>query len=96
MNNLIKYIPIILLLVLSGCGKKGGPPQSNPEVAVVTIQPESVVITTELPGRTSAFRIAEIRPQVNGLIQKRLFAEGSVVKADQVLYQIDPAPFQFD
>ena len=65
-----------------------------PEVAVVTLQSEKVSITNELPGRTSAFLIAEIRPQVNGIIQKRLFAEGSDVKTGQVLYQIDPAPFQ--
>jgi membrane fusion protein (multidrug efflux system) len=52
------------------------------------------MLTTELPGRTSPFRIAEIRPQVNGLIQKRLFTEGSDVQAGQELYQIDPAPFQ--
>ena len=64
------------------------------EVAVVTVQTQPVVLTTELPGRTSAYRIAEIRPQVNGIIQKRLFTEGSDVKAGQVLYQIDPAPFQ--
>ncbi|MBW1790379.1 MAG: efflux RND transporter periplasmic adaptor subunit, partial [Deltaproteobacteria bacterium] len=62
--------------------------------AVVTVRPQTVVITTELPGRTTAFRIAEIRPQVNGLILKRLFTEGSNVKAGQVLYQIDSAPFQ--
>jgi len=84
----------LLLLTVTGCKQRGGPPQGDPEVAIVTIHPERVVITTELPGRTSAFRIAEIRPQVNGLIQKRLFTEGSVVKAEQVLYQIDPAPFQ--
>jgi membrane fusion protein (multidrug efflux system) len=65
-----------------------------PEVATVTMQPEQVVLTTELPGRTSAYRIAEIRPQVNGLILKRLFTEGSDVQAGQDLYQIDPAPFQ--
>jgi membrane fusion protein (multidrug efflux system) len=63
-------------------------------VAVVTVQAEPVVLTTELPGRTSAFLVAEIRPQVNGLIQKRLFTEGSDVKAGQSLYEIDPAPFQ--
>jgi len=63
-------------------------------VATVTVQPEKLMLTTELPGRTAAFRIAEIRPQVSGLIQKRLFTEGSDVKAGQVLYQIDPAPFQ--
>jgi len=60
----------------------------------VTVQPERVVLTTELPGRTSAYFVAEIRPQVNGIIQKRLFDEGSDIKAGQVLYQIDPAPFQ--
>ena len=84
----------LLLLTVTGCKQKGGPPQGDPEVAVVTVHPERVVITTELAGRPSAFRVAEIRPQVNGLIQKRLFTEGSEVKADQVLYQIDPAPFQ--
>ena len=84
----------LLLLTATGCKQKGGPPQSGPEVAVVTVHPERVVITTELAGRTSAFLVAEIRPQVNGLIQKRLFTEGSEVKAGQVLYQIDPAPFQ--
>ena len=60
----------------------------------MTIQPQKITLTTQLPGRTSAFRIAEIRPQVSGLILKRLFTEGSEVKAGQVLYQIDPAPFQ--
>jgi len=70
------------------------PPPPAPEVATVTVQTQQVVLTTELPGRTSAYRIAEIRPQVNGLIQKRLFTEGSDVQAGQVLYEIDPAHFQ--
>ncbi|MDO9515930.1 MAG: efflux RND transporter periplasmic adaptor subunit [Syntrophales bacterium] len=61
---------------------------------MVTIQPQEVILTTELPGRTSAFRVAQIRPQASGLIQRRLFTEGSDVKAGQALYQIDPAPFQ--
>ncbi|BBO75254.1 MexX family efflux pump subunit [Desulfosarcina widdelii] len=65
-----------------------------PQVSVVTIQPQPILLTTELPGRTSAYRIAEIRPQVNGLIQKRLFTEGADVKAGDVLYQIDPATFK--
>jgi len=63
-------------------------------VSVVTIQPQKITLTSQLPGRTSAYRIAEIRPQVSGLILKRLFTEGSEVKAGQVLYEIDPAPFQ--
>ena len=82
-------------LLLGGCNQqKQAAPPPVPEVAVVTVQPQQVELTTELPGRTSAYLVAEIRPQVNGLIQKRLFKEGSDVKAGQVLYQIDPAPFQ--
>ena len=82
-------------LLLGGCDGNGRsqPPPQVPEVAVVTVQSQKVVLTTELPGRTAAFRIAEIRPQVSGLIQKRLFTEGSDVKAGQILYQIDPAEF---
>jgi len=85
------------LLLLGGCkdgqGQKS-PPPSVPEVATVTVSTQQVVLTTELPGRTSAYRVAEIRPQVNGLIQKRLFTEGADIKAGEALYQIDPAPFQ--
>lgn len=76
-----------------GC-RKTPPPQMVPEVAVQTLQPERVVLTTELPGRTSPFLVAEIRPQVNGLILKRLFQEGSEVKEGDALYQIDPGPYQ--
>ena len=65
-----------------------------PEVATIVVAPQQVVLTTELPGRTSAYRIAEVRPQVNGLIQKRLFTEGTEVTAGQELYQIDPAQYQ--
>jgi membrane fusion protein (multidrug efflux system) len=83
-------------LALTACNRQvqAPPPTPVPEVATVTVAPQQVVLTTELPGRTSPYRIAEIRPQVNGLIQKRLFTEGSDVKAGQELYQIDPAPFQ--
>ena len=90
--------PFALLggILLAGCeqGSTSPPPPPVPEVAAVTITPEPVLLTTELPGRTTAFLVSEIRPQVNGLILKRLFTEGSVVRAGQVLYQIDPAPFQ--
>jgi len=96
--RVVLLLGIFLLLTVTGCRKHGegaGPPQGGvPEVVVVAVHPERVVITTELAGRPSAFLVAEIRPQVNGLIQKRLFTEGSDVKAGQVLYQIDPAPFQ--
>ena len=75
--------------------KESGPP-SLPEVAFVVLQPEQVTLTTELPGRISAYLIAEVRPQVNGIIQERLFAEGTDVEAGQVLYQIDAALFEAD
>lgn len=85
-------------LVLTGCGKKnattGQTPAGPPEVGIVVVKPQRVVLTTELAGRTAAFFIAEIRPQVGGIIQKRLFTEGADVKAGEVLYQIDPASYQ--
>ncbi len=82
-------------LLLVGCDRqKQPPPPPMPEVATVTVRPQQLVLTTELPGRTSAYLVAEIRPQVNGIIQKRLFTEGSDVQAGQDLYQIDPAPFE--
>ena len=99
-KTFIKWTVVIVALLggflPAGCdrGQESPPPPPVPEVTTVTVQSQRVVLTTELPGRTSAFRIAEIRPQVNGLIQKRLFTEGSDVKAGQVLYRIDPAPFQ--
>ena len=86
---------LALGLGLTGCGRgKMAPPAMVPEVAVVSVQPQRVVLTKELPGRTCAYRIAEIRPQVNGLIQKRRFTEGSLVKAGELLYEIDAAPYQ--
>ena len=83
-------------LFFTACRRSPSGPPTPPraEVATVTITQQPVVLTTELPGRTSPYRIAEIRPQVNGLIQKRLFTEGADVQAGQELYQIDPAPFQ--
>jgi membrane fusion protein (multidrug efflux system) len=86
---------LVVGLMTSGCGsQQAPPPPAIPEVAIVTVQSGRVVLTTELPGRVSAYFVAEIRPQVNGIIQKRLFDEGSNVKVGQALYQIDPAPFQ--
>ena len=64
------------------------------EVTVYTVAPQTVVLTQDLPGRTSSFQVAEIRPQVTGIIIDRLFTEGSFVKEGQQLYQIDPAPYQ--
>lgn len=64
------------------------------EVTVTTVQEQEVILTSELPGRTTAYQTAEIRPQVGGIILKRAFAEGSEVKAGELLYQIDPAPYE--
>lgn len=86
---------VLLGIVCAALGcKSAPPPKGMPEVAIQTISPERAVLTTELPGRTSPFLVAEIRPQVSGLIQKRLFQEGSDVQAGNALYQIDPAPYQ--
>lgn len=68
--------------------------QPAPAVSFITIQPQCVVLTNELPGRTSAFRTAEIRPQVSGIIQERLFVEGKDVQAGDILYRLDPSSFQ--
>lgn len=88
-------------VALTGCeeGKSGGEAaqqqQARPpaEVGVYEVKAAPVTLTTELPGRTSAYLVSEVRPQVGGIIEKRLFQEGSDVKAGQVLYQIDPASF---
>ena len=82
------------ILTLAGCGQREEPPPRNPVVSVVTVETQPVTLTTELAGRTIPYRIAEIRPQVNGIVLKRLFEEGSDVQRGQALYKIDPAPYQ--
>jgi membrane fusion protein (multidrug efflux system) len=80
---------------LAGCGRNNATPQPlPPQVGVVIIHPRSAALTAELPGRTAPYRISEVRPQVSGIVLKRLFVEGSEVKVGQPLYQIDPAPYQ--
>jgi membrane fusion protein (multidrug efflux system) len=80
---------------LLGCSGAKAPagPQGPPEVGVLTLATRSVGIVDELPGRTVAYRVAEVRPQVSGIVQKRLFAEGSDVRAGEQLYQIDPSSY---
>lgn len=82
--------------LLAACGgKSGAPPASGPvEVGVVTVTPTPVTLTRELPGRTSAFRVAEVRARVNGIVLKKLFVEGSDVKEGQRLFLIDSAPYE--
>ncbi|MEO6995250.1 MAG: efflux RND transporter periplasmic adaptor subunit [Lacunisphaera sp.] len=90
-------LAIALISVLAGCGQKEGsaPPPPGPiEVGVIKVVPTRVTLTRELPGRTSAYRVAEVRARVSGIVLKRLFTEGSDVKEGDILYQIDPAPYQ--
>lgn len=82
----------LLFMALAGCkGKESAGPTAPPvvEVGIVTLQPQATVLTTELPGRISAYESSEVRPQVSGIIQERLFTEGQLVKKGQTLYQID-------
>lgn len=88
---------VLVGLGLAGCdGQKAAapPPQPQAQVSVVVLHPQSVAISAELPGRVAASLVAEVRPQVGGLIVSRLFREGSEVKAGDLLYEIDPAPYQ--
>lgn len=82
--------------ILMGCKPKaaGPPPGGPPDVAFVTLSPEPLVLSTELPGRTAAYLTAEIRPQVNGIVQSRQFEEGAYVRAGDILYRIDPTPYE--
>lgn len=98
---LARSIGIALLAtgLLAGCGDKGGATQGQggmppAAVNVVTLQSGPLMLTTELTGRSAPLRVAEVRPQVGGIILKRLFTEGGDVKAGDLLYQIDPAIYQ--
>jgi membrane fusion protein (multidrug efflux system) len=90
----LAVLGLLAATALAGACKSKPMPVAVPEVAVVVLQTERLTLTTELPGRTTAYLVAEIRPQVNGILQKRLFTEGSNVQAGSILYQIDPAPYQ--
>lgn len=86
-----------IVIGLIGCEKPvvvAAPERPPQDVGVVTLREEPVEIVTELPGRTAAFRVAEVRPQVSGIVLKRLFEEGSEVQEGDQLYQIDPARYQ--
>lgn len=90
---------LAVLFTMTGCGQQSAanaPPSAAalPEVGVVAVTPAPVTLTTELSGRTAPRLIAEVRPQVGGIVQQRLFTEGSDVQAGQLLYQIDPALYR--
>jgi RND family efflux transporter MFP subunit len=88
-------VPALALgLVLVACGRPQQQQMPPASVGTITIKEQPVALTAELPGRTNPFAVSEIRPQVSGIVQKRLFVEGSTVKQGQPLYQIDPAPYR--
>jgi membrane fusion protein (multidrug efflux system) len=87
-------LSLIMLVLLSGCSAdESAPVAAVPKVSVLTVQPQTQALTTELPGRTQAFLVAQIRPQVGGIVQQRLFVEGAEVKSGQALYQLDASPY---
>ena len=93
----LKLLLTIAGVSLAGCDRKPATPQGPPpaaQVGVVTLKAQPVTLTTELPGRTTAFLTADVRPQVNGVIIKRIFVEGADVEAGEQLYRIDPATYQ--
>ncbi|MGZ5477268.1 MAG: efflux RND transporter periplasmic adaptor subunit [Thermoanaerobaculia bacterium] len=95
----LRLVPLLAaFLLLSACGQEDAanahPPVQPPQVGFRILHPQTVTLTTQLPGRTVAFRMAEVRPQVDGIIRERLFEEGATVEAGQGLYQIDPATYQ--
>lgn len=94
-NDLLRVgATLAALALLAGCGQTEQGPPPPPEVSVITLAPRPVAITDQLPGRTTAFRVAEVRPQVTGIVQKRLFAEGGEVKAGEQLFQIDAGSYR--
>jgi membrane fusion protein, multidrug efflux system len=96
MRTLSLAMLAVATALCSSCGASGqnsGAGQAT-EVGVIVVQAQKAMVTTQLPGRTVAFRIAQVRPQVSGIIKRRLYTEGALVAAGQALYQLDPAPFQ--
>jgi membrane fusion protein (multidrug efflux system) len=100
MNAHIRFFVTIssLVLFLVACGQQQAPvaQASAPDVTVVTLKAQPVTLTRELPGRTNPFVVAEVRPQVTGIVRERLFTEGSLVEAGQPLYQLDDATYRAD
>ena len=92
--RLFNVAAIGIAIALAACGKKPPPPMPPPTVGYVVLKTEPVTLTTELPGRVSAMESSDVRPQVSGVVRRRNFAEGSLVKAGQVLYEIEDSPYR--
>ena len=103
----VRHHAVLLTLICSlcmqaGCSRQQGSGPGTPDampampVTVVTLAAQPVALTRELPGRTAAFRVAEVRPQVSGIVKQRLFTEGALVSAGQPLYQLDDATYRAD
>lgn len=91
-----QLIPLAAIWLLVGCGKQETVESTAvpPEVGVYTVKAQALTLTTDLPGRTSAYRVSEVRPQASGILQKRMFVEGAEVKQGEQLYQIDPRTYE--
>ncbi|MBS0469773.1 MAG: efflux RND transporter periplasmic adaptor subunit [Proteobacteria bacterium] len=93
-NRLVALVSVVFTCaLLAACGGDAPPKRPPPEVGVVTLKAQPATLTTTLPGRTESYRVSDVRPQVSGVVLRRFFVEGGLVKAGEPLYQIDPAPF---
>ncbi|PCO06889.1 efflux transporter periplasmic adaptor subunit [Microbulbifer flavimaris] len=96
-NRNLTFGLLAAVTLLAACSQEqGGRPAMVPEVAVVTLEPQEVTLTRQLPGRTNPYKVAEVRPQVNGLVEEQLFREGGIVEGSQPLYQLDDAVYRAD
>lgn len=89
-----KISMLVLPFLLVGCGASEQRKEAPPEVGVATLKSETAILTSELPGRIAAVETSEVRPQINGVIRKRLFEEGAMVRAGEILYEIEDAPYR--
>jgi membrane fusion protein, multidrug efflux system len=89
-----RVLPLAALVLVAACSSEQPPAPPPPKVGVVALREEQVLLTTELPGRVTARETSEVRPQISGVIRRRLFAEGSMVRAGQVLYEVEDAPYR--